>query len=190
MVNMGEIRICLQCSKEGTVNEIRPYQSSADGKVFCSLTCFQTYYKEHNSNSTIQSHELLSAAQMLSINADDLSFAQSIENLTDTEKLEKIEARILDLRRLQQKYKAAELLTQKRRMVVRGTQEADKVERYRKYGVNSDRELRNKGLSTIEKRIISYRKMNMNDDVLLQILVSTFKKFSEEEIKKIMGEVK
>ena len=177
-------KICIHCGAPDA--KLRP---DLTGRYFCSLDHFQQYYKEHNANDKVESHELLTATQILSIQEEDLSFTKEIENLNDEDKLKVITSRIEDVMRLQQRYKAVEFQLRKHTLSIRERQESEKTERYRKYGVNSDRELKEKHFGIIEKRVISYRKMNMSEENILSILKATTGK-DEAMIKSIMEEVK
>lgn len=164
-------------------------KSGLSDRYFCSIEHFRQFYKEHNSNDVIKSHELLSAAQILNLEVEDLAFQKEIESLTYDEKLKVINLRIEDLIRLQQRYKAVEFKMRHHVMNIREKQESEKTERYRQFGVNSDLELKNKRVSLIEKRITSYRKSNLSDDWILDTLKKTTGQ-SEEVIKSIMEEIK
>jgi hypothetical protein len=91
-----------------------------------------------------------------------------IVNLTHEQRI----ARLTEIRR-----KVQELRTRERighagvnKLIALG--EGEKVERYRKLGVSSDLEAKKKVHNTIQKGIISYRKMGLSDEKIRNMMVN------------------
>jgi hypothetical protein len=177
-----EIKQCIQCESKENLKAF-----DMTGRLFCSLDHFQQFYKAHNTNNAVQSHEQLNIQDILGINEQDNAFIKALPE-DNARALKIIETRILDLQRLQQSMRLSEMTLKKHHMKIREREESNKVERYRKEGCNSDLELKEKRVSLLGKKIISYKKMNMSDEQIINILTS-ITKFSRDEIMKEMKEL-
>lgn len=160
-------KTCDNCGKE---NNIKPFDMT--GRKFCNLECFRSFYetKELNHSEptedftpqkirTIQEHE----------NAWCAPFMEPDKLFRDNKTgIEMMEERIRDLISLSKEYKLAALEVRKHVLKVNASNEADKVERYRKYGVNSDSERKDQILNTQQKMIQRYKKMGMSAEKIYE----------------------
>lgn len=184
---MSELeKSCAFCGSIDDITKLRTFDLT--GRWFCSLSHFQEYYKEHNSNTVKVSHDMLNAQEILKITDQENAFNRALEDYDDERKLKCIEDRILTLKRLQESIRLSEIIQTKHKMKIREKQESEKTERYRKEGCNSDLELKEKRVSMLGRRIMSYKKMNMKDEQII-ILLTSITKFSREEIIKEMNEL-
>lgn len=185
---MTEEKICTycgnneeQCHKQfGDNSSIHAFDTT--GKLFCHLTCFQKFYEENNLNNQCQSHEQLTTQDILRINEQENSFIKNLPEDLERQ-LKIISERIITLQRLQESIRQSEIILKKHVMKINGQQESIKTERYRKAGVNSDLELKDKKLNKMQTMIQRYKKMNMSLEIVINIM-TTISKFTRDEITK------
>jgi hypothetical protein len=172
-----ETKKCIFCEKE---TNLRNFDLS--GNLFCNLSCFQEYHKLRNSNNQTESHEHLQIEDILRIQKDENVFLANLPE--DSEKqLKIITKRIEDMARVAEAMRQSTIILKKHVMKIRDTQESEKTERYRKQGVNSDLELKEKRLSKTQKMIASYKKMNLSlEQIINMMLELTVGKMTREEI--------
>lgn len=92
---------------------------------------------------------------------------------------------ITECKRTEQAMRSKELIAQVELNKKMHYKEIEKIEKCRQLGVNNLTEAKAKVLNVIEKSIKSYRKMGLNDDKIVKIIVATTDK-DESEIRKYL----
>ena len=181
---MLETRECYYHKNKNDCQGDKVQSFDLTGRLFCSLETFQKFYQEKNQNNLIEStHDELFRAQLLDRQRSDDSFIKDLEVKSIDERKKIIESTILDLQRIQKLIRESELSMAKHLMILKDSVESEKTERYRKAGVNSDVELKEKKLSKMQKMITSYKKMNMSLELVIEtILLASQGKITREQI--------
>lgn len=150
-------KTCDNCGKE---NDIKPFDMT--GRKFCNLECFRTFYESRS--ELIEPTSDFTAQEIKTIEEHENAWCACYDGITVPveRSLEMLERRINDLRALQKEYKLRELIARKHVLKVNAKNEADKTERFRKYGVNSDLERAEQKLNAVQKMIQRYKKMGMS----------------------------
>jgi hypothetical protein len=172
------------CNKSGR-------QFDFSGRLFCSLQHYQEYWQKYGIPN-FPSHEQISAQNLLKLNETNNAFVQAIDISTPEGRInarKTVEQRILQCREMIEAFRATLEHHRKFLIQVQEKQEAYEVERARATGTNTESDAVEKGFGIVRRNIVSWRKMNMTDEMILTRL-KMITSFSEERLKEEMEKLK
>ena len=179
-----DICIIEGCDKPGK-------QFDLSGRTFCSLQHYQEYWQKYGTPN-FPSHEQLNAQQILKLTEENNAFVQQLdisssEGRINTRKT--IEQRILQCDQMISAFRSTKEHHRRFLIQVQEKEEEQEVQRARATGTNTPQQAVEKGFGIVRRNIISWRKMNMNDDMILSRL-KMMTSFSEERLKEEMEKLK
>lgn len=167
------------CDNCDTVSESWYLQG---GKRFCKVECARAFFdsrkESHISNigtETLTAQEVRTEEQAESELLDSLErrIAENVPSpdlilqMTHSALIE----RLAQYKREYQRLRTRERATHARINKLLAIGEAEKTDRYRKLGVNSDLEAKNKVHSVLQRSILQYRKMGLSDEKIKKMMI-------------------